>query len=70
MSEDEYALTEEGRRHIEWMRDRVRKMLGLRVLDRHMLALNYDALNEFYGFHGGPCPATSLSVTPTSPRTT
>jgi hypothetical protein len=48
----------------------VQKLLRMSMLTKHMLNVDYDALNEYYGFHGGPCPATSSSVIPTSPRTT
>ena len=54
----------------ERIRDRVQKLLRMSMLTKHMLNVDYDALNEYYGFHGGPCPATSSSVIPTSPRTT
>lgn len=51
-------------------REFARALFARKHLREYLAAIDYNALNEHYGFHGGPCPATSSSVTPTSPPTT
>lgn len=51
-------------------RDWFHTMFYARRAREAIAAIDLDALNEYYGFHGGPCLATCSSATPTSPPTT
>lgn len=67
MSEEEARAVDV---HVERMRDRVRHLIALRFLERYVASINWDALNDYYGFHGrSTCNDSCLSVTHTPSHT-